>query len=138
MMRTLFDPPPHNRTRTSRAAAHGIAPRTPSLRAKVLDWLAEHPEGATNERIAEALGINPDTVKARVHELGCVGQVVALKALGTTRSGSGAFLFVTVENVAGRALEPWPRERTNWKARALAAEAALRATGGEVRQGVAP
>ncbi len=137
----LFDrPAPHNGTRTSRAAARQVRDRAPSLRVQILSYLRVRVEGATREDIAKGLGIRLDTVNARVHELGESGHVRALAATGVSGAGRAALVFVAAENVNGRALEAWPAARTDWKSRALAAEARLAqmGMGGEVRPEVSP
>ncbi len=123
----LFSPPPRsNVTRTSRAAADGISSRAPSCRDRILGYLRARPghqyDGATHEEIAAALGIRLDTVKARVHELGELGLVVALRETRRSTAGVRVLVFMAAEHASGRELEPWPLRRIDWRARALEAE----------------
>lgn len=130
----LFSPPPRsNATRTSRAAADGISSRAPSCRDRILAFLrtSHHGgprglghwyDGATHEEIAAALQIRLDTVKPRVHELGELGQVVALRETRKSTAGAEVLVFLAAEHASGRELEPWPVRRIDWRARALDAE----------------
>lgn len=114
----LFAPAPrHNGTRTSRSAASAVETKAPNCRERILAHLVECFSGRTIDEIARELEICPDTVKARVHELGQTGKVVALQELGVSRRGSPALVFITPENRMGRELEPWPIPRIDWKAK---------------------
>lgn len=120
---TPAPPPRANSTRTSKAAATDIEDHAPTCRDQVLEYLRSEPDGATHEEIAAETGIRHDTVKPRVHELGEMGLVVALKTTRASSSGSQVLVFVATEHAGARALEPWPIRRTDWRSRALAAEA---------------
>lgn len=112
----LFAPPPaHNGTRTSRAAADAATPKAPTSRSRILAHLDECWAGRTIDEIARELQICTDTVKARVHELGQTGQVVALEELGVSFAGSPALVFITPKNRMDRDLEAWPLPRKNWR-----------------------
>jgi len=120
----LFAPaPPSNRSRTSRGAAARVAGRAPTCRERIRDHLRlAGTDGATHEEIARATGIRLDTVKPRVHELGELGFVYALRHTRASSAGAQVLVFVATEHTAGRPLESWPVPRIDWKSRALAAE----------------
>lgn len=118
----LFAPPPaHNGTRTSCAAAADATAKAPTCRSLILGYLTSigcagsNCDGATHEEIAAATGIRLDTVKARVHELGCTADVRALKQTRCTSTGSQALVFVAAVHVGVRQVEPWPLPRTDWR-----------------------
>jgi hypothetical protein len=54
---------------TSHEAARRIAGGAQDLRSKVLDHIRGEPDGATDEEIQEALGMNPSTERPRRTEL---------------------------------------------------------------------
>jgi hypothetical protein len=120
----LFATPPRaNATRTSLAAADQVADRCPTCRERIAAFLrAVGPGGATHEEIAGNTGVRLDTVKPRVHELGELGQVVALRQTRRSTAGAAVLVFVAAEHACGRELEPWPVRRIDWRARALDAE----------------
>lgn len=117
----LFAPPPrHNGTRTSRAAAEAVDPkRASTCRDRILAYLGRVYWGATAEETARDLEIRLDTAKARIHELGQLGLVVALKLEKprTTSTGHEALAFTSADNQHGRHIEPWPLPRIDWKAK---------------------
>lgn len=110
-----------NRTKTIRAAAESSARLAPTCRQRVLAELRTL-GGMTHEELSVATGIRLDTVKARVHELGAMGLVRALKNTRATSTGHQALVFVAAENVNGREVEPWPIPRVDWRTRAINAE----------------
>jgi hypothetical protein len=58
--------PPHQRhSRTSQRAARSIAPRAPSIKSRVLEFIKAHPEGATDEQLIDAIGLSASTVRPR-------------------------------------------------------------------------
>ena len=125
----LFAPKPaHNGTRTSRAAAESIDAREAATDKAVIWKLIRFTRlnGITSEAIARHTKINYDTVKARVHDLGCEGKVRALKRTGRTSSNKPAFLFVDAEIVAAAQehveLEAWPVPRKDWHEEAIKQE----------------
>lgn len=129
----LFAAPPRaNATRTSRAAADAASSKAPSCRDRILALLrctaldggysCIARRGLTHEEIASISGIRLDTVKPRVHELGELGQVVALRETRKSTAGADVLVFVAAEWADGRELEPWPIRRIDWRARALDAE----------------
>lgn len=116
---SLFAPAPgHNGTATSRAAAAMAKPLSSQARTEVVELLAKHPEGLTEEQISRRLNRRLAGVCGRVNELGNLGSVVALAKQSRTSSGRPAMLFIRSEDAAGRPLAPWPRSRVDWKARA--------------------
>lgn len=124
----LFSPAPrHNNARTSKAAARAVLAKAPTCREIVLACLRQHPFGLTHEEIAQATGIRLDTVKPRVHELGEMGKVKALRRTREGAAGVHVFVFVASELVGLREVEAWPVPREDWRARALGAEAKLEA-----------
>ena len=67
-MPSLFDAPPAQRhSETSVAAAESIKVSAGSMRARVLEAIAEEP--GTDEEIAQRLGMNPSTERPRRIEL---------------------------------------------------------------------
>lgn len=70
MQKTLFDMPPARAGQvTQQAAAQSIRHRTPAMRQRVLQYIAESPVGATIDEIAIALEMRTSTVCGRVNEL---------------------------------------------------------------------
>jgi hypothetical protein len=67
----LFDckAPAQRHSRTSVEAAQSIEPRSGTLRALVLDYIRGARDGATDEEIQTALGMNPSTERPRRIEL---------------------------------------------------------------------
>lgn len=63
--------PPHQRhSDTSRAAAEAVEPKAATLRRRVLEYLRSvHPDGATDNEIQAALGMDPNTQRPRRVEL---------------------------------------------------------------------
>lgn len=88
---TLFDPAPPAQAHspTSVAAAGKAARATPTQRQRVLDWLSANGP-ATDEQIADALGLNPSTERPRRVELVRAGAVVPAPGTGRTRAGRHA------------------------------------------------
>lgn len=114
----LFAPAPaHNGTASSRAAAEMAKPLASKTRTEILVLLAGHPDGLTEEQIARTLGRRLAGVCGRVNELGNLGSVVALAAMGKTSSGRPAMRFVRADDAGTRPLAPWPRSRVDWKSR---------------------
>lgn len=119
LQRSLFAPAPgHNGTATSRVAAAMAKPLASQARTEVLELLAKHPEGLTEEQISRRLNRRLAGVCGRVNELGNLGSVVALAKQSKTSSGRPAMLFIRSDDAAGRPLAPWPRSRVDWKSRA--------------------
>lgn len=77
-------------TRETRAAAEeAIKPSVANLREKVLECIAKHPQGITDEKIADLTGLNPNTARPRRLELEKAGRIVA-SGTAKTRSGRKA------------------------------------------------
>lgn len=69
-MTSLFDIPAYRPgNETQRAAALAIRHKAISLREKVYQFIAIREQGATNEEIADSLGMKIQTVCGRVNEL---------------------------------------------------------------------
>jgi predicted transcriptional regulator len=81
--------PPANRTATSRAAAKSVSGITGALRQRVYRYVCEH-GGATEEEIADGLGMRRSTVCPRVWELLRDGYVVDSGETRKTTSGRQA------------------------------------------------
>jgi hypothetical protein len=90
-MTTLEDLPLFQRhSITSRAAAESLAPATVNAcQRKVLDYLADHPEGATDEQMQLGIPMSPSTQRPRRIELVAKGMIVQAGE-GKTRSGRRA------------------------------------------------
>lgn len=54
---------------TSKAAAHAIREHAPTMRERVFEFIAERPDGATIEEIAEGLDMRQSSVCGRIAEL---------------------------------------------------------------------
>lgn len=92
----LFDPPPpSNGTPTSNAAAANVAPRTPSQRMRIMDYLQTRGiDGATDQEIADALGLDLNTVRPRRGELAEMGAIFKSEATRPTKTGNAAAVWV--------------------------------------------
>lgn len=86
------DPLPSTQ-QTRREAEEAIQPSAANLREKVLDCIKLHPQGITDEKIAELLKMNPSTQRPRRLELEKAGRIVAA-GTGKTRSGRKAVTWV--------------------------------------------
>lgn len=79
---------------TSRAAAQDIQPTASTLRAKVLEFIADRGElGATDEEVQLALDMNPSTQRPRRVELAERG-LIEKRGQRPTRSGRQAVVWV--------------------------------------------
>jgi hypothetical protein len=75
---------------TSRAAAESLTPNTVNAcQRKVLDYLADHPEGATDEEMQLGIPMAASTQRPRRIELVAKGMIVQAGE-GKTRSGRRA------------------------------------------------
>jgi hypothetical protein len=92
-MKTLADMPLFQRhSRTSRAAAESLTPTTVNAcQRRLLDYLADHPEGATDEQMQLGIPMPPSTQRPRRIELARRGLVVEA---GTRRAASGRWAVV--------------------------------------------
>lgn len=87
--------PPHNQTRTSIEAAHGIARRAPNLRALVLQHITGcGPHGATADEVCQALDMWPQSGTPRINELAKSGSIVDSGRTQPTRSGRAAVVWI--------------------------------------------
>jgi len=94
----LFDRAPYVAdSKTSKAAAEAIEPKMGTLRYKVLKYLREHPQGATDEQMQIALAMNPSTQRPRRVELWDKGFVRKSGREGVTLSGRSADIWEAVE-----------------------------------------
>jgi len=94
---TFPDPPARKRgPATSKAAARSMRSAAPSIRDRVLLHIADVGErGATNEQLADALGLRMSTVTARVNELSKRGYVRDSGERRVTTSGRSAIVWKT-------------------------------------------
>ncbi len=84
--------PAQQHSRTSMQAADSLSPKTlNALQRRVLEFIAWRDAGATDEEIADELGMNPSTVRPRRIELAKRGLVVEA---GTRRTRSGRMATV--------------------------------------------
>lgn len=78
---------------TSRAAAESLTPATVNAcQRKVLDYLADHPEGATDEQMQIGIPMPPSTQRPRRIELVKRGAIVQAGE-GKTQSGRKAAVW---------------------------------------------
>jgi len=88
-----FNAAPHQRhSETSKAAAVEVTPRLGILQIAVLKFIASHPDGLTDEQIAEGLGMNPSTARPRRIELQAQGKIVE-SGKRETRAGRMAVVW---------------------------------------------
>src|SRR5579862_7683128 len=88
-------PPARNWTPTSRAAAHAIREAAPTLRTRVLEFIADCGEhGATNDEIAAGLGMLLQSVCARANELWEQHAIADSGRTRLSRSGRPAKVWV--------------------------------------------
>lgn len=96
LQRSFFDePPPHNGTPTSIAAADSITESADTLRARVLAYVVSRGAmGATREEIEVGTGIGGNTVRPRVRELIRDLRLVESGLMRSTCSGRLAVVLV--------------------------------------------
>jgi hypothetical protein len=83
---------------TSIEAAHHAEPKSASLRAVVLAYIRQQGrDGATDEQIQNAIGMNPSTQRPRRVELVEGGLVVNSGQTRKTQSGRNATVWVAAE-----------------------------------------
>lgn len=87
--RVIFGP-----QETSRAAAEKAKLRAGTWRKKVYDFIAGRPEGATDEEIELALGINGNTVRPSRFTLVEDGWVKDSHTTRPTRAGNDAIVWI--------------------------------------------
>lgn len=86
---------PHNRTRTSRAAAQAIEPKAGTQRATVLRWIRLLEEtGMTRDELEYLTGLSGNTIRPRVYELIRDGFVMESGETRPTRSGRAAEVLI--------------------------------------------
>lgn len=91
--------------KTSRTAARIIAPAAPTLRERVLAYIAARGEdGATDEEGEDATGLKPQAYTPRRWELAKMGAVVDSGRRRPTRSGASAAVWVVT--LGGVTAEP--------------------------------
>ena len=78
---------------TSVAAAAKILTRISAMHRQILDYLATHPEGATDCELQEALNMNPSTQRPRRIELLTWAYLHDSGATRPTRSGRAAVVW---------------------------------------------
>lgn len=87
-------PPPHIRgSATSLAAAIAIAGNKNPMHKRIMDYLREHPEGATDEQLSQALDMQGSTLRPRRRELEVLGKVRNTGKTAKTLSGRSAILW---------------------------------------------
>ncbi len=94
--------PPHQPTDTSLTAAAQALPLVNRLQARVLQYLRERADGATDIEIQEALQLNPSTQRPRRIELVQKGLVEDSRMRRRTPSGRSAVVW--------RAVPPEPQQ----------------------------
>jgi hypothetical protein len=88
----------------SEAANESVHPDKASIRADILQWIADRQhEGATCDEVEVALGLRHQTASARMRELVMLGMATKTGRRRPTRSGRNAAVLV-VEDVDGVAL----------------------------------
>lgn len=89
----IEDIPPHQRhSATSRDAAQAIRPKSDTLRAAVMSYIASQGiEGATDEEIQNALGMQGSTQRPRRIELMNAGEI---REIGKRKTSSGRLASV--------------------------------------------
>lgn len=94
----LSPPPPAQRhSPTSIAAATAIEPDNASLRGRVLAYLrARGSDGATDEEMQHALGMNPSTQRPRRIELVDAGYVTDSFSKRKTQANRNAVVWVAI------------------------------------------
>lgn len=90
-------PPAQRHSHTSIAAAVAIEPHIGPLHRKILDYLAAHPEGATDDQMQEDLRMNPSTQRPRRIELERAGRIENFACSRPTRSGRQALVWHAVK-----------------------------------------
>lgn len=95
--------PPANFTRTSRMAAGAIRESAPTLRGRVLAFIASRGRrGATNDEIVTGLGMLLQSCCARCNELWAAGQIRDSGETRLSKSNRPAKVWVAVESTDGK------------------------------------
>ena len=86
---------PHQRhSTTSREAAQSVKQTSGRDRQRILAYLMEHPEGATDEALGDALGIAGNTLRPRRRELQETKLIKDSGRYALTKSGRRATVWV--------------------------------------------
>lgn len=110
---SIFDPPETEdattapfqaHSETSREAAESIVPKMRKDQARVLDYLRQHPEGATDEEMQDELEMNPSTQRPRRIELVQRGSARDSGEKRNTHSGRRAVIWMATEDARKRVL----------------------------------
>ena len=78
---SLFDersPLSHKGETTSQMAANAVRETARTIRANVLAFVRDHPEGVIGSQVAEALSGDPWVIRPRLTELKCMNEIVKL------------------------------------------------------------
>lgn len=86
--------PAQSHSPTSLEAAQAILPKAGTLRRKVLDYIAAQADGATDQEIQQALGMDPSTERPRRVELQRAGLVCDSGKTRRTASGRNAVVWI--------------------------------------------
>lgn len=78
---------------TSIEAFEEIQPKIRKMHATIFDWLDKQPNGATDEEMQVALGMNPSTQRPRRGEMVKLGMVAKTPFTRTTKSGKKAIVW---------------------------------------------
>lgn len=104
-----FIPPFQAHSTTSREAAQSISGHVTRLQQRVLDYLEQHPDGATDEQLGEALSLGGSTLRPRRRELRQAGLVIDSKRYALSKSGRRSTLWVIKpESPQDRGPKLWP------------------------------
>lgn len=90
----LYAPPFQSHSQTSRDAAQSITKHVSPLHQRVLNYLKQHPQGATDEQIIDGIGLGASTVRPRRIELVQLNIIKDSGCYERTRSGRKATLWV--------------------------------------------
>ncbi|MCW2218798.1 hypothetical protein M2232_002330 [Bradyrhizobium japonicum] len=92
------EPPHQKHSETSHEAATKARHRINKSHQKILAWMAEHPGGGCDERVAAAISMSQNTYRPRRCELFQMGHVQDSGRKELTRSGSSAVVWVRVSS----------------------------------------
>jgi hypothetical protein len=91
--------PPHNATRTSRAASASMVPHAPRIRDRVLEHIVRAPHGLTCEQVEALMPAHThQSISARIRELSLMSAVVAVGTRPNPRSGRSARIYFADHN----------------------------------------
>lgn len=79
---------------TSTEAAKGIEKKIGPLHQKILEWLKNHPAGATDERLCAELDLEGNTLRPRRRELELMKKIFNSGRTEATQSGRQAVVWV--------------------------------------------